>query len=114
MTTMRNPAQQSAGTTRHGPTAEEFAERFFTASLGAMEILSAYLGDRLGWYRSLAEAGRRPDRNWPPATPPSPARISIENASRVRSPSFTNHQITSYQAIRPSPPAVGPWSSVAV
>ena len=44
-----------------GPTADAFAERFFAASLGALEILSVYLGDRLGWYRSLATDG--------PATP---------------------------------------------
>jgi 2-polyprenyl-3-methyl-5-hydroxy-6-metoxy-1,4-benzoquinol methylase len=42
-------------------TAEQFAERLFQASLGTVEVLSAYLGDRMGWYRALADAG--------PATP---------------------------------------------
>ena len=38
-------------------TADEFAERLFGAALGTMEILSVHLGDRLGWYRALAEGG---------------------------------------------------------
>jgi SAM-dependent methyltransferase len=46
---------------RGGPTAEAFAERLFASALGAIDVLSAYLGDRLGWYRSLAADG--------PATP---------------------------------------------
>src|SRR5690606_2130720 len=29
----------------------------FAATLGAFEVLSIYLGDRLGWYRALADAG---------------------------------------------------------
>jgi ubiquinone/menaquinone biosynthesis C-methylase UbiE len=32
-----------------------FADRFFAAALGAQEMQAAYLGDRLGWYRALAE-----------------------------------------------------------
>jgi SAM-dependent methyltransferase len=36
---------------------EVFAERVFGAVLGAMEVQAAYLGDRLGWYRTLASAG---------------------------------------------------------
>jgi SAM-dependent methyltransferase len=44
-----------------GPTADAFAERLFGSALGAIDVLSAYLGDRLGWYRSLAADG--------PATP---------------------------------------------
>ncbi|MGV9414750.1 class I SAM-dependent methyltransferase [Nocardia sp. NPDC003693] len=38
-------------------TAEQFAERMFGAALGAIDILAAHLGDRLGWYRALAEGG---------------------------------------------------------
>ncbi|WP_173922616.1 bifunctional 2-polyprenyl-6-hydroxyphenol methylase/3-demethylubiquinol 3-O-methyltransferase UbiG [Agromyces sp. Marseille-P2726] len=34
-----------------------FADRVFASALGALELLSIYLGDRLGWYRALAEAG---------------------------------------------------------
>jgi predicted O-methyltransferase YrrM len=37
--------------------ADAFAERLFQASLGMVEVLAAYLGDRLGWYRALAERG---------------------------------------------------------
>jgi SAM-dependent methyltransferase len=35
-----------------------FAERVFAAVLGAQEVQAAYLGDRLGWYRALAEGPR--------------------------------------------------------
>jgi 2-polyprenyl-3-methyl-5-hydroxy-6-metoxy-1,4-benzoquinol methylase len=41
--------------------AEAFAEQVFGAAQHALEMLSAYLGDRLGYYRALAEQG--------PATP---------------------------------------------
>ena len=39
------------------PTAEEFADRLAAAAIGTAEIMSIYLGDRLGWYRALAEGG---------------------------------------------------------
>ena len=42
-------------------TAEEFSGRLFSSALAALECLSVYAGDRLGWYRSLASDG--------PATP---------------------------------------------
>lgn len=35
----------------------EFADRVFGSVLGAIELLSIHLGDRLGWYRALADAG---------------------------------------------------------
>lgn len=38
-------------------TADEFAERVFGSLLGTVEIMAVYLGDRLGWYRSLASEG---------------------------------------------------------
>jgi SAM-dependent methyltransferase len=38
-----------------GRTAEEFGERLFGAVLGAQLVQAAYLGDRLGYYRALAE-----------------------------------------------------------
>ncbi|OLT14504.1 SAM-dependent methyltransferase [Pseudonocardia sp. CNS-139] len=41
-------------------TAEEFGERMFGAVLGAQLVQSAYLGDRLGYYRALAAAPRTP------------------------------------------------------
>ncbi|HEU4427056.1 MAG TPA: class I SAM-dependent methyltransferase, partial [Pilimelia sp.] len=42
-------------------TTDQFADRLFNAALGTVEVMSVYLGDRLGWYRALAEGG--------PATP---------------------------------------------
>lgn len=38
-------------------TAEEFAERMLGSVLGCLDVMSAYLGDRLGWYRSLIDHG---------------------------------------------------------
>ena len=43
------------------PDAEAVAERVLAAALGMMDVVSIYLGDRLGWYRSLMDEG--------PATP---------------------------------------------
>jgi len=44
------------------PTADEFGQRLFDAVLGAQFVQAAYLGDRLGYYRTLAGSG--------PLTPP--------------------------------------------
>lgn len=44
-------------TTTSEQSAGEFAERLFGALLGAQEMQAAYLGDRLGWYRALADLG---------------------------------------------------------
>lgn len=38
-------------------TADEVAERLFGSLLGTVEIVSVFIGDRLGWYRSLADDG---------------------------------------------------------
>jgi SAM-dependent methyltransferase len=38
-------------------TADEFAQRLFQSSLGMVDVLATYLGDRLGWYRALAALG---------------------------------------------------------
>lgn len=38
-------------------TADEVAERLFGSLLGTVEMMSVFLGDRLGWYRSLAGEG---------------------------------------------------------
>ncbi|TFV77509.1 methyltransferase domain-containing protein [Blastococcus sp. CT_GayMR19] len=46
--------QQTVAT---APTAEEFAQRLLDAILGAQFVQAAYLGDRLGYYRALAESG---------------------------------------------------------
>lgn len=35
-----------------------FAQRIVDSALGAFDVLAMYLGDRLGWYRSLATDGR--------------------------------------------------------
>lgn len=36
---------------------EDLTARVFDAALGAVDVFSIYLGDRLGWYRSLADDG---------------------------------------------------------
>lgn len=38
-------------------TADEVAGRLFGSLLGTVEIVSVFIGDRLGWYRSLADEG---------------------------------------------------------
>lgn len=38
-------------------TPEQFAERMLASALGWIDVMSVYLGDRLGWYRSLADDG---------------------------------------------------------
>jgi SAM-dependent methyltransferase len=40
-----------------GPTAETFAERLFESVLGAMDMWSIYLGEKLGYYNALAANG---------------------------------------------------------
>lgn len=39
------------------PDADAVAQRILDAALGTMDILAIHLGDRLGWYRSLADEG---------------------------------------------------------
>ena len=48
-------------TPAEAPSADALAERLFSAALGAFDLAAVYLGDRLGWYASLAADG--------PATP---------------------------------------------
>lgn len=38
-------------------TTDDFAARLLNAALGTVEVMSVYLGDRLGWYRALADGG---------------------------------------------------------
>lgn len=52
------------------------AQRLFGAVLGTVDLLSTFLGDRLGWYRSLAEDG--------PATPPQLATRTGTDARYAR------------------------------
>ena len=57
-------------------TAEELAERLFGSHLGLIDVLAVYLGDRLGWYRSLVDDG--------PATAPELARRTGTHARYAR------------------------------
>ncbi|WP_405216436.1 class I SAM-dependent methyltransferase [Agrococcus sp. Ld7] len=41
----------------HERAVEAFADRMLQAAIATTDVLAAYLGDRLGWYRSLAEHG---------------------------------------------------------
>jgi 2-polyprenyl-3-methyl-5-hydroxy-6-metoxy-1,4-benzoquinol methylase len=56
--------------------ADALAERIFASALGAFDIAGIYLGDRLGWYRSLADDG--------PATPDELANRSGTDARYAR------------------------------
>lgn len=40
---------------------DTFGEHVFNAANSALEIMTCYIGDRLGWYRALAEASATPD-----------------------------------------------------
>lgn len=42
---------------RMAPTTDEVAEKLLGSLLGCVEVMSIHLGDRLGWYRSLATDG---------------------------------------------------------
>ncbi|MGY0390532.1 class I SAM-dependent methyltransferase [Nocardioides sp. WG-D5] len=54
-------------------TADEVAERLFGSLLGTVEIVSVFIGDRLGWYRSLADDG-----------PASAAELAERTGTQVR------------------------------
>ena len=73
-----------AMTAPNTPTAEEFAERVFNAVLGTQEVQAIYVGDRLGWFRSLAEDG--------PATAP-------ELAARTGTAARYAREWLEYQAV---------------
>ncbi|WP_159792155.1 class I SAM-dependent methyltransferase [Puerhibacterium puerhi] len=49
-------APPSAPSDEPAPTAAAFGDRLLASTLSAVEILSVYLGDRLGWYQALAQA----------------------------------------------------------
>lgn len=55
------------------PDAEAVADRIFNAALSTMDVLAIYLGDRLGWYRSLASDG-----------PASPAELAQRTGTSER------------------------------
>ena len=44
--------------TETGVSVDELADRIFRSALGAFEIFSIHVGDRLGWYAALAESPR--------------------------------------------------------
>ena len=56
--------------------ADALAERLFTAAIGTFDLAGVYLGDRLGWYRSLADDG--------PATPDELASRTQTDARYAR------------------------------
>lgn len=56
--------------------AEEFVGRLFNAALGAIDVFTVYLGDRLGLYRAMAEIG--------PVTPPQLAEAAGIHARYAR------------------------------
>ncbi|WP_454042752.1 class I SAM-dependent methyltransferase [Cellulosimicrobium sp. Marseille-Q8652] len=55
----RTSAQQGdpAGEADDASPVDAFAERLFAATLGAIDVLSVHVGDRLGWYRALTASG---------------------------------------------------------
>jgi SAM-dependent methyltransferase len=58
MTTLQDPSAPPVSTAAPaGTTVDEFADRVLTATLGAFDTLNVYLGDRLGWYRTMAKVG---------------------------------------------------------
>src|SRR4051794_41908689 len=63
-------------TTSAETTADAFAERILGSALGAIEVFSVFMGDRLGWYRSLTEDG--------PATPGDLAKRTGTNERYAR------------------------------
>lgn len=54
-------------------TADAFAERVFASALGMAETMAIYVGDRLGWYRCLAEGG-----------PASPSELAASTGTAER------------------------------
>lgn len=65
--------------------ADEVAERLFGSLLGTVEIMSVYLGDRLGWYRSLTDDGpaTAPDLATRTGTQPRYAREWLEQQAVI-------------------------------
>lgn len=79
------PAPPAAGRAAHrpgdllepaGPGTADVADRVFAASLGAQELAAVHAGDRLGWYRALAQHG--------PCTPDELAASTATHPRYVR------------------------------
>ena len=67
-----DPGNDPAGGGPAPSDADAFADRLFAATLGAIDVLSVHVGDRLGWYRALVPRARGPvlgcgDHARPPA-----------------------------------------------
>jgi SAM-dependent methyltransferase len=80
MTALDSTETASTGTVtvpaQAGPAASEtdaFAERVFGNALGTLELLSMHFGDRLGWYRAMADG-----------EPVSPADLAVRTGSAER------------------------------
>ena len=56
-TTASLPPVPASGPAGASDAVEAFADRLFAATLGAIDLLAVHVGDRLGWYRALAQAG---------------------------------------------------------
>ena len=71
-------SEQTGAATADGSdqSADEFAERVLSAALGGIDLMAMYLGDRLGWYRSLAAEG--------PSTPEELAQRTGTSARYAR------------------------------
>jgi SAM-dependent methyltransferase len=65
-------------------TPDALAERIFTSTLGALDLLAIHAGDQLGWYAALAEHG--------PATPSELAAATGTHPRYVRE--WLEHQAT--------------------
>ena len=74
--TTSGTTQVSTGQQTPELTATDLSDRVVEAAVHAMELLSVYLGDHLGWYRSLAAEG--------PATPGELARRTSTSARYAR------------------------------
>lgn len=72
------------------PTSDELAERLFGSVLGFVEVMAVYLGDRLGWYRSLVDDG--------PASAPELARRTGTHARYARE-WLEQQAVTGYLAV---------------
>lgn len=66
-------APETPGTQSLMPPAEELAGRLFEASVGAMDVFAVYLGEKLGYYRSLHADG-----------PATSAELAIRTSTQER------------------------------
>lgn len=53
--TARDLSTTTAPAAQAGPSADAYAEQLFHAHLGVSQLLATYAGERLGWFRALAE-----------------------------------------------------------